>query len=371
MKQKLASLFVALILAAAPLAAHQMNTSYTTITVTDRQIEVMFAFDISDLERNFELDANGDGQTSRDEMTQAMPAMYKYFAEHFALALGYTPVELEQQEGGFTQDDFGNVFINFLFKKALSATPTEIGFSVDFFDKFGARHNNLAKIVYGENVQQAIFTVEQPRERFVIGGEMSLFAQLKEFTVLGIEHIFLGYDHIMFLLGLIIIGGRLIDLVKIVTSFTIAHSITLILAALQVVSLPARLIESGIALSIAYVAAENFLILSDRTEATKASALKHRWILTFCFGLVHGFGFANVLRDLGLPAKGLVGSLLAFNLGVEIGQVAIVGLLFPLILWMTRTRVQRQLIYAFSSIILIFGLSWFVERAFALRFMPF
>ncbi|MGH7493434.1 MAG: DUF6702 family protein [bacterium] len=371
MKYKTALILVPLIFIAAPLVAHQMNTSYTTITVTDRQIEIMFTFDLNDLENNFALDANGDGQTARDEMMRAMPDMYQYFAGHFTLALGYTPVELEQQEGRFTQDDFGNIFINFFFKRTLSESATEIGFSVDFFDKFGGKHNNLAKMVHGENVQQAIFTIDQPRERFVIGGEMSLFAQLREFTYLGIEHIFLGYDHIMFLLGLIIIGGRLIDLVKIVTSFTIAHSITLILAALQVVSLPARLIESGIALSIAYVAAENFLILSDRTEATKASALKHRWILTFCFGLVHGFGFANVLRDLGLPAKGLIGSLLAFNLGVEIGQIAIVGLLFPIILWSTRTKMQRQLIYAFSSIILIFGLSWFVERAFALHFMPF
>jgi hypothetical protein len=348
-----------------------MNTSYTTITVQDRQIEVMFTFDLTDLENKFTLDANRDGRTDRDEIMHAMPGMYEYLAGHFALALGYTPIELEQQEGGFTQDEFGNIFINFVFKKPFSQTPTEIGFSVNFFDKFGERHNNLAKIVRGDNVQQAIFTIDQPRERFVVGGAMSLFAQLKEFTLLGIEHIFLGYDHIMFLLGLIIIGGSLMNLVKIVTSFTLAHSLTLILAALQILSLPSRLIESGIALSIAYVAAENFLILSDRTETTRASALKHRWVLTFCFGLVHGFGFANVLRDLGLPAKGLIGSLLSFNLGVEIGQIAIVGVLFPIILWITRTKAQRQLIYAFSFLILIFGLSWFVERAFALHFMPF
>ncbi len=351
--------------------AHQMNTSYTTITASPNKIEVRFAFDLTDLEKKFALDADGDGSTSQQELQQSLPRMYEYFAAHFSLALGYTPVELRQQEGGFTQDEFGNVFINFVFAKTLEELPHEIGFNVGFFDKFGAQHNNLAKIVNGENIQQAIFTLDQPQERFVIGGELPLFSQLREFTVLGLEHIFLGYDHLMFLFGLIIIGGSMMSLVKIVTSFTLAHSLTLILAALQVVALPSRLIESGIALSIAYVAAENFLILSDRSEATRASALKHRWILTFCFGLVHGFGFANVLRDLGLPAKGLIGSLLSFNLGVEIGQVTIVGLLFPIILWITRTKVQRQLIYAFSSIILIFGLSWFVERAFALHFMPF
>ncbi len=371
MKRAVAYLLWGGALLAAPLAAHQMNTSYTTVTASPNRIEVRFTFDITDLEKNFTLDADGDGATSREELLQALPAMYEYLAAHFGLALGYTPVDLEQQEGGFTQDEFGNIFINFLFSKNLGEAPREIGLSIDFFEKFGEKHNNLAKIVYGENVQQAVFTADQPRGRFVIGGEMSLGTQLKEFTVLGIEHIFLGYDHIMFLLGLIVIGGRLLDVVKIVTSFTIAHSVTLILAALQIISLPSRLIESGIALSIAYVAAENFLILSDRTEAAKASALKHRWVLTFCFGLVHGFGFANVLRDLGLPAKGLVGSLLAFNLGVEIGQIAIVGLLFPFVLGMTRTKVQRQLVYAFSSIIFVFGISWFIERVFALHFMPF
>jgi len=355
----------------APLVAHQMNTSYTTITVTANKIEVTFTFDLTDLERKFALDTNGDGAVDREEINRGMPGMYGYLSNHFAMALGYTPVPLEPQAGGFTPDEFGNVFINFIFASPLHEVPAEIGFSLDIFEKFGARHNNLAKIVFGDNVQQAIFTIDQPRARFVIGGEMSLLAQLREFTKLGIEHIFLGYDHILFLLGLIIIGGSLKNLVKIVTSFTIAHSLTLILAALQIITLPSRMIESGIALSIAYVAAENFLILSDSTPAARTSALGHRWILTFCFGLVHGFGFANVLRDLGLPAQGLVGSLLAFNLGVEIGQIVIVGLFFPLMIWITRTKLQRQIIYAFSSVILLFGLSWFVERAFALHFMPF
>jgi hypothetical protein len=164
------------------------------------------------------------------------------------------------------------------------------------------------------------------------------------FIRLGIEHIFLGYDHIMFLLALLLLGGRFWTLVKIVTAFTIAHSITLIAAALQWVSLPSRFIETGIALSIAYVAAENFW----------AKRADHRWIITFLFGLVHGFGFANVLTQLGLPSKGLVASLLAFNVGVEAGQVAIVSVLFPV-----------------SSVILAFGLGWAIERSFDLSFMPF
>ena len=150
-------------------------------------------------------------------------------------------------------------------------------------------------------------------------GYRSLPAQCAAFVKLGIAHIFLGYDHIVFLFALIVIGGRLGQLVKIVTAFTAGHSLTLILAALQVVVLPSRLIEGSIALTIAYVAFDNFF----------AATTAHRWVLTFCFGLVHGFGFANVLREMHLPASGLVPTLLSFNAGVEIGQVVIAAVLFP------------------------------------------
>lgn len=353
------------------LHAHQLNSSYSTLEIAHHQIKLTLMFDISDLERVFPLDENRDGAVDREEAQKGMPEMYAYFAEHYSVALGYTPVEMEPQEGNFYLDEFGNMFINFIFTKNVSAAPEEIGYRIDFFEKFGQAHKNLAKAVAGDTLQTAILTADQPRHRFVLGEEVSLLARFREFIVLGIEHIFLGYDHIMFLLGLIAIGGRFIDLIKIVTSFTIAHSITLILAALEVVALPGRLIESGIALSIAYVAAENFIIFTGNNSAEAENLTRHRWVLTFFFGLVHGFGFANVLRDLGLPGRGLIGSLLSFNIGVELGQIAIVGVLFPIILSLAKTKFQRQVVYAVSSIIFVFGLSWFIERSFALSFMPF
>jgi hypothetical protein len=190
-------------------------------------------------------------------------------------------------------------------------------------------------------------------------------AQAGRFILLGVQHIFLGYDHIMFLFALMLLGGRLMDLVKIVTAFTVAHSITLALAALQAVTLPSRLVESAIALTIAYVAAEN-LFLKEPAG--------HRWMLTFGFGLIHGFGFAGVLRELGLPARGLAASLLGFNVGVELGQVCIVGAFFPLTRWLSgrrRRKFKRRLVVAASCAILAFGAGWFVERAFELAFMPF
>jgi len=175
----------------------------------------------------------------------------------------------------------------------------------------------------------------------------------------GIAHIFLGYDHLLFLLALIVVS-RFIELVKVVTAFTVAHTITLILAALQIVSLPARLIECGVALTIVYVAAEN--LWTKRTS--------HRWMLTFAFGLVHGFSFANVLRTLGLPATGLARSLLCFNLGVEIGQICIVAALWPLIWWLNRQPWDRRAKVGVSIAILLCGAVWFVERAFRLKLMP-
>src|SRR6185369_14875836 len=128
----------------------------------------------------------------------------------------------------------------------------------------------------------------------------------------GVEHILTGYDHLLFLFALMIGGGSAWSLVKIVTAFTLAHTLTLAAAALDLIVVPARIVESAIALSIAYVALENFFIL-------QRSASK-RWLVSLAFGLVHGFGFSAVLKELELPADGLAWSLLLFNLGVEAGQ---------------------------------------------------
>ena len=134
------------------------------------------------------------------------------------------------------------------------------------------------------------------------------------YLLAGVEHIAIGYDHIAFLVAVILWGRRLWPLVGVVTAFTIAHSVTLTLAVLDIVSPPTRLVEIAIALSIVYVAAENFFVRD----------LRRRWLVTFVFGLVHGFGFAGVLREYGIPRDALVPALAAFNIGVELGQIVIV-----------------------------------------------
>jgi hydrogenase/urease accessory protein HupE len=177
----------------------------------------------------------------------------------------------------------------------------------------------------------------------------------------GIEHIFLGYDHVAFLIAIVLWARRLWPVIKIVTAFTVAHSITLSLAALQIVVIPSSIVEPAIAASIVYVAIENFF----------SRNVDGRWRDTFAFGLVHGFGFASALQEFGLPRGAVVPALAAFNIGVEVGQVAIVSLVIPLLIgvdWLiARTRGAPQdrtaaLVYALSGIIACLGCYWFLER---------
>ncbi|MDO9219279.1 MAG: HupE/UreJ family protein, partial [Lacisediminimonas sp.] len=152
----------------------------------------------------------------------------------------------------------------------------------------------------------------------------------------------------------------LADVAKIVTAFTIAHSITLTLATLGWVSLPSRLVESTIALSVIVAALNNiFPIFPER-----------RWLMAFAFGLIHGFGFASVLGDLGLPAGSLILALLGFNLGVEAGQLAIVAGFLPLAWWLRGTRFYRRgVLIGGSALIAVLAAIWLVERAFDIKLM--
>jgi hydrogenase/urease accessory protein HupE len=194
----------------------------------------------------------------------------------------------------------------------------------------------------------------------VTGYEPPLWKRLWQFLRLGVAHIFLGYDHLCFLLALVV-ASRLRELVWIVTSFTVAHSLTLILAALDVVRLPVRLVEAGIAATIIYVAVQNL-----RDAPTES-----RWLLTFFLGLVHGFGFANILAEMRLPTTGLVRCLLSFNLGVELGQLAFVAVCLPLVALLRKSKHERRVVTALSAMLALFGAAWFVDRVFALGAMPF
>jgi hydrogenase/urease accessory protein HupE len=187
-----------------------------------------------------------------------------------------------------------------------------------------------------------------------------VWASICQFILLGIEHILTGYDHMAFLLALIVIGLSIREVLKIITAFTVAHSITLLLAALQLVSLNSRLVELVIAFSICYVALENLL----------KKEVNYRWMVTFGFGLVHGFGFASVLRELIAGQSNLLVSVVSFNLGVELGQVMIFLVLLPVLHLLKNKMEFRKVTMGTSATIFLLGFTWLIERGFNLKLLP-
>jgi len=231
----------------------------------------------------------------------------------------------------------------------------ELSVQDDIFDALGPDHHTLAKIETPSGTQQFAFAPDSRQARFAVDDTGSGARATGSFFMLGIEHILTGYDHLLFLLALLLPGGGLLSLVKIITAFTIAHSVTLTLAVLQVVTLPDRLIEAVIALSIACVAAENLFF---------KPMISRRWLVSFGFGLVHGFGFSSALRELGLPRHGLLLSLFGCNAGVEVGQALVIVVCLPLLLLLRRTRWASPAVATCSLAVLAVGLVLFVERAF-------
>jgi hydrogenase/urease accessory protein HupE len=177
-----------------------------------------------------------------------------------------------------------------------------------------------------------------------------------KFFVAGIEHILTGYDHLCFLVAVMLWATRVWPVVKLVTAFTLSHTVTLSLAALQLVNLPDVWVEIAIALSVIYVAAENFF----------TSKVDGRWRDTFAFGFIHGFGFASALIELGMPQRAIVPALASFNIGVEAGQIGVVLVVLPMLLLFDRkfTMGVRSplLVKAGSAIIAGFGVYWLVMR---------
>ncbi len=335
--------------------AHPLSTSYATIMLKSDSALVTLSLHLDDLALAFHIDRNEDRIVSEDELRVATPRIHDFLRTHTQLQINGLPVTLEPLEDRLAKDAAGQEFLELTFH-ATSTTPVEtVSFSINFFEVFGQQHTTLVKIVNGDHIQQAVLSLQLPSVQMNLEIHRPLLAQLGAFTSLGVHHILSGYDHLLFLFALLLVGGRLRSLVKIVTAFTIAHSVTLILAALQLISLPSRLVESGIALTIVYVAAEN--VFGTPT---------HRWRLTFFFGLIHGCGFAGVLRELGLPRQGLVASLLAFNVGIEIGQLAVVLLCVPLFRWLSAQRFSRPVTVALSLVIGAAAALWFIRRAFGL-----
>ncbi|MBI3049468.1 MAG: HupE/UreJ family protein [Acidobacteria bacterium] len=219
-------------------------------------------------------------------------------------------------------------------------------------------HQTFVNIYEGGQLrQQLIFNAGSDEYVFYTGTTQGALAVMRTFIPAGIHHIMIGPDHVLFLIGLLLLGGSWLSLVKIVTAFTLGHSVTLSLAALTIIMPSPRLIEPAIALSIIFVGADNLVRGSGRDVRAWAALV---------FGLVHGFGFANVLREFGLPPQALGWSLFSFNFGVEIGQLAIV-LLVATALELIRRRDQvigHRVAWGGSIVVIAAGTYWFVERVF-------
>jgi hydrogenase/urease accessory protein HupE len=226
------------------------------------------------------------------------------------------------------------------------------------FFPYDPQHQTFVNVYEGDALRlQSILGGGRTSLDYFAGTTQGTIAVVRKFIPSGVHHILIGPDHLLFLVGLLLMGGTMRQLLLVVTAFTVAHSITLSLAALNIFTPPARIIEPAIALSIVYVGADNLMVGSGRDV--------RGWI-AFAFGFIHGFGFATVLREMELPRQAMGWTLFSFNLGVEVGQVIVVSIVASALLAL-RARSEaasRRLAYFGSIGVMVAGAYWFVQRVF-------
>jgi hydrogenase/urease accessory protein HupE len=238
---------------------------------------------------------------------------------------------------------------------ALPAAPSRLTLAVSLFP-YDPVHQTFVNVYERDAVVlQAILSRDRYQVEFFPGTTQGTLAVIRRFAASGVHHILIGPDHLLFLIGLLLLGGSLRQLVLVVSAFTVAHSITLSLAVFGILAPPAWLIEPAIALSIVYVGADNLTVRGGRDMRA--------WI-AFAFGLIHGFGFASVLREMELPPRALGWSLLSFNLGVEAGQLLVVVPVASVLALIRRRneRLGRRLAVGGSVVVIAAGAFWFIQR---------
>jgi hypothetical protein len=372
MMREIPRLLLTILVLLAPHAAHahKPSDSYLGLAVGD-EMTGEWKIALRDLEYAIGLDADGDGAITWGELRVRHGDIAAYALARLRIEAGGTPCTLQPRAQLVeTLSDGGYTVLPFAI--ACAGVPQSLDVSYGLFFDLDRQHRGLLRLDVGGTTQTAIFSPDSGRQRF----DLAMPSPLRQFAAYlreGVWHIWIGYDHILFVLTLLLPAvlqrrppgwapaGRFRDgflqVAGIITAFTVAHSLTLSLAALGVVGLPSRLVESAIAASIVLAALNNVFPLVTR----------RLWLLAFAFGLAHGFGFAGVLADLGLPPDALLASLVAFNLGVEAGQLAIVAAVLPLIYGLCRWRhYPRAVLQGGSLAIVSVAALWFVERAFDL-----
>jgi len=341
------------------LAAHQINLSTARIEVKpDRTVSLEIALKGSDVDRAARTTVFDQqlGLVDPTRLAASTAAIAEYVVDH-AVVRGVDGTTCKVGAAEIAPDQDGVV-------ARLTWSCNEVDGDLIYRSTVlidvdvGAKQ--VVLVGSGGDAAQALLDASQTEVR-LSAPPPPLLDVVWRYVEAGVEHIFLGYDHIAFLIAIVLWARRLWPVIKIVTAFTLAHSITLSLAALRIVVIPSTVVEPAIAASIVYVAIENFF----------SRNVDRRWRDTLAFGLIHGFGFASALQEFGLPRGAVIPALGAFNIGVEIGQVAIVGIVIPLLIgadWLiatVRDAPQKrvvELVYALSGIIAFLGCYWLYER---------
>jgi HupE / UreJ protein len=368
MKRALAAVAALFLLVwSVPASAHKPSDSYLSLAPREGALFARWDIALRDLEYAVQLDADGNGEITWGELRARHRAVERYAYDRLAIrgdgrACAFAPSDLatvEHSDGAYAVLEF----------RACEAESRAIDVDYRLLFELDQQHRGLVHLA-GRAARTAIFTPAATSQRLELGDARddagSFLAAVRE----GVAHILSGWDHLLFLLVLLFpsvlrrengrwvpvtgLGPAATDVLRIVTAFTLAHSITLSLAALDVLRLPSRFVESAIAASIVVAALNNvFPILKGK-----------RWTAAFALGLLHGFGFSAVLVDLGLPRVELVRVLFGFNVGVEIGQAAVVAAFLPLAYWARRSpSYQRAGLVGGGVAIALLAAVWVVERA--------
>jgi HupE/UreJ protein len=337
---------------ARPVAAHPVPFSYLDLHCSDRSLHAALVVHVYDVAH--ELGVPPERLLEPAFVAERSAAIVALFSSRIQLAVdgGNVPLEWSRPEVVSERQA-----LRFEFERD-SVRPLATVYVNAALFPYDANHQTFVNLYEGELlVQQRILDREHPEFWHFSGTGQGRLRLLERFLRSGVQHILGGPDHILFLLALLLPGGALRQLLLIVTAFSLAHSVTLSLAVLNLFAPPSSLIEPAIALSIVYTGADNLLSRGRRDVRV--------WI-ALGFGLIHGFGFAGVLREMGLPASGLGWALFSFNAGVELGQLLVVVVAASALGLLRRkhARASGRLLWVGSVLVMGVGVFWFVQRAF-------
>jgi hypothetical protein len=373
---RLTTWFTLLLLGSVTARAHQLSDSFLVLEVTNSQIIGHWDIAVKDLQHAKGIDPLDQKFTDPRAWDSEREMKSLDVLSRLKLRIDGAPVEIKPVDYSTELYNDGP-YAAMYFEIALPKDAKRLQVQYRLFSEVDSSHRGLMRLQTAGRTLSAIFSPAQPTQEFDLRN-LTATERFFDFVRLGVFHIWTGVDHILFLLALLLpsvlrwkegaweisssFRGTLICVLKIVTAFTLAHSITLTLAAMKIVHLNSRLVETVIALSVALAALNNiFAVLPD-----------FGWVIAFSFGFIHGFGFANVLADLGLERGNLAAPLIGFNSGVELGQLAVVGIFLPLAFKLRSLRFYRVGVFKFGSLF-ITGLAavWAWERMFDLKLLPF